>query len=151
MAVPGAAPCQCLMPGGHQTTSPGRMTCTALPHSCVKPTPAVTINRCPAGCVCQAERAPGSKVTSPPEALMFLSAGQTGSTRTRPVKNSAGPVAEGCSPARVICCAPSACASDVAHANSRAADVQRDCIGFLHVVGMKKLYGAPHWLRRLQN
>ncbi|AAF84576.1 hypothetical protein XF_1767 [Xylella fastidiosa 9a5c] len=108
IAVPDAAPCQCLTPGGHQTTSPGRMTCTGLPHSCTSPTPEVTTRRCPAGWVCQAERAPGSKLTRPPEALMFLSAGQTGSTRTRPVKNSAGPVAEACSPARVICCALSA-------------------------------------------
>lgn len=39
------------------------------PHSCVSPTPAVTTRRCPAGWVCHAERAPGSKVTHAPEAV----------------------------------------------------------------------------------
>ena len=28
-----AAPCQCLTPGGHTTTSPGRMVCTGCPSS----------------------------------------------------------------------------------------------------------------------
>lgn len=43
---------------------------------------------------------------------MWPSAGQTGSTRARPVKNSAGPAADACVPARVICCAARAWSLD---------------------------------------
>ena len=63
IAVMEVAPCQCLAPGGHHTTSPGRIVCMGFPHSCVSPTPAVTTRYCPLGCVCHADRAPGSKVT----------------------------------------------------------------------------------------
>ena len=48
MAVVGAAPCQCLTPGGHETTSPGRITCIGLPHSCVRPTPEINDQALPA-------------------------------------------------------------------------------------------------------
>src|ERR687894_791991 len=67
MAVVGEAPCQCLTPGGHQTTSPALISRTLPPHSAVRPTPAVTTRRCPAGCVCHADLAPASKVTYAPE------------------------------------------------------------------------------------
>ncbi|MNR03586.1 hypothetical protein D3C85_1194850 [compost metagenome] len=63
MALVGAAPCQCLTPGGQTMTSPGRISCTGLPHSWTRPTPDVTTKRWPAGWVCHAERAPGSKLT----------------------------------------------------------------------------------------
>ena len=42
---------------------PALISTTGPPQTPVRPFPAVTINRCPAGCVCHAERAPGSKVT----------------------------------------------------------------------------------------
>jgi hypothetical protein len=38
---------------------------SVCPSSCVSPTPDITTSLWPAGCVCQAERAPGSKVTMP--------------------------------------------------------------------------------------
>jgi hypothetical protein len=64
------APCQCFTPGGHQTTSPGLITRFSPPSSCTHPVPDVTIRIWPAGCVCHAERAPGSKVTWPPVEAM---------------------------------------------------------------------------------
>src|SRR5690606_15973353 len=103
IALCGAAPCQCLTPAGHTTTSPTRNCCTGLPHSWVNPTPEVTTNRCPAGWVCQAERAPGSKLTYAEETCTSLFAGNSGSTRTLPTKVSAGPATDACIPARVIC------------------------------------------------
>ena len=66
MAVVGAAPCQCFSPGANQTTSPGRISSTGPPSRCTQPQPAVTISVWPSGCVCQAVRAPGSKVTMAP-------------------------------------------------------------------------------------
>ena len=60
------APCQCFSPGGNQTTSPGRMFSTGPPQRCTRPRPAVTIRVWPSGWVCQAVRAPGSKVTLAP-------------------------------------------------------------------------------------
>src|SRR5256886_12278356 len=61
--VVGEAPCQCFSPGGHQTTSPGRMARIGPPQLCTKPQPEVTMSVCPSGCVCQLLRAHGSKVT----------------------------------------------------------------------------------------
>ena len=66
MAVVGAAPCQCFSPGGNQTTSPGRISSIGPPSRCTRPKPAVTISVWPSGWVCQAVRAPGSKVTLAP-------------------------------------------------------------------------------------
>src|SRR5207237_36224 len=43
MAVVGVAPCQCFSPGGHDTTSPGRMTSIGPPQLCTSPHPDVTI------------------------------------------------------------------------------------------------------------
>src|SRR5688572_9870210 len=103
MRLLGAAPCQCFTPGGQLTTSPARMTSTGPPHVCVRPSPAVTMSVWPAGWVCHAERAPGSKVTLPPEGQPSR-AGKSGSTRTVPVKYSAGPAADGWEPARVMVC-----------------------------------------------
>src|SRR6185436_13721635 len=40
-AVVGVAPCQCFTAGGHQTTSPERISSLAPAHSCVQPRPAV--------------------------------------------------------------------------------------------------------------
>ena len=68
IAVVGAAPCQCFSPGGNQTTSPGLISSMGPPDRCTRPAPAVTIKVWPSGCVCQAVRAPGSKVTLAPTA-----------------------------------------------------------------------------------
>ena len=42
--VVGVAPCQCLWFGGHQMTSPARISTICSPAHCVHPHPAVTIN-----------------------------------------------------------------------------------------------------------
>src|SRR5437773_3911387 len=39
MAVVFVAPCQCFSPGGHQTTSPGRIRSTGPPQLCTRPQP----------------------------------------------------------------------------------------------------------------
>ena len=100
LAVFGLAPCQCLTPGGHQSTSPGRISSMGPPQHWVQPSPAVTINDCPSGCVCHAERAPGSNVTDPAATREGSWAWMSGSTRTVPVKYSSGPFWEGCDPFR---------------------------------------------------
>src|SRR5689334_5995455 len=102
MAVVGAAPCQCFSPGANQTTSPGRISSIGPPSRCARPQPAVTINVCPSGCVCQAVRAPGSNVTLAQAARAGSLAVNKGSIRTGPVNQSAGPVWEGCEPERLI-------------------------------------------------
>src|SRR5437870_10122903 len=63
IAVVEVAPCQCFSPGGHQTTSPGRISSFGPPSLCTHPHPDVTNRVCPSGCVCHAVRAPGSNVT----------------------------------------------------------------------------------------
>src|SRR4051794_31371436 len=102
IAVVGAAPCQCFSPGGNHTTSPGRISSTGPPSRWTRPAPAVTISVCPSGCVCQAVRAPGSNVTSAIATRAGAGGEFSGSTRTVPVKYSAGPRPEGCEPARLI-------------------------------------------------
>src|SRR6185312_389176 len=91
MCVVGVAPCQCLCPGGHQMTSPARISTIDSPSHCVQPQPAVTIRVCPSGWVCHAERAPGSNVTLAHETRAGRGAVFKGSMRTLPVKNSAEP------------------------------------------------------------
>src|SRR6267143_2286027 len=98
----GEAPCQCLTPGGIRTTSPGRISSIGPPHCWTRPAPAVTIKTWPAGCVCHAERAPGSNVTKPPEVREGSLAGKSGSTRTEPVKYWAEPFADDWEPLRAI-------------------------------------------------
>ena len=44
IAVVGVAPCQCLSFGGHQTTSPGRISTFGPPSLCTHPHPDVTIS-----------------------------------------------------------------------------------------------------------
>src|SRR5215210_7641920 len=102
MAVVVVAPCQCFSPGGHTTTSPARISRLRPPEHCTQPQPVVTISLCPSGCVCQAERAPGSKVTSTLETRDGSVAGNRGSMRTLPVNQSSGPLAEGCEPLCLI-------------------------------------------------
>src|SRR3712207_2832823 len=102
MAVVVEAPCQCLSPCGNHTMSPARISCFGPPHCCTKPEPDVTMRVWPTGCVCQAERAPGSNVTCPPDTRDGSIAGNRGSTRTVPVKNCGDPLADGCDPPRVI-------------------------------------------------
>src|SRR3954469_18614249 len=98
MAVVAVAPCQCFSFGGHTTTSPGRISRFGPPWHCTQPQPAVMISLCPSGCVCQAERAPGSKVTRAAETRDGSTAGNRGSIRTLPVNQLSGPLAEGCEP-----------------------------------------------------
>src|SRR5207253_6708918 len=49
IAVVGVAPCQCLCFGGHQITSPGRISTIGPPSHWVHPQPAATINVWPSG------------------------------------------------------------------------------------------------------
>src|SRR5881227_2253015 len=102
IAVVGVAPCQCLSFGGHQTTSPGRISTFGPPSLCTHPHPDVTIRVCPSGWVCHAVRAPGSNVTLAPSERAGWCASNKGSTRTVPVKYSAGPWPEGCEPLLLI-------------------------------------------------
>src|SRR5687767_5116241 len=102
IAVVGVAPCQCFTPGGNQTTSPGRISCTEPPSRCTQPRPDVTMSVCPNGWVCHAVRAPGSKVTSAAAARADSLAANSGSIRVVPLNQSAGPLADGCEPLRVI-------------------------------------------------
>src|SRR5438309_2185691 len=55
----------------------------------------------PGGGVCQAVRAPGSNVTLAPAARAGAWAPNSGSMRTMPVNQSAGPLADGCEPTLV--------------------------------------------------
>src|SRR6266481_819304 len=98
MAVVDAAPCQCFSPGPNQIASPGRISSIGPSQRCAQPRPDVTINVWPNGCVCQAVRAPGSKVTLAPRTRAGSGASNSGSMRTVPVKYSAGPVLELCEP-----------------------------------------------------
>src|SRR5213595_2208556 len=102
MAVVAAAPCQCFSPGGIQITSPGRISSIGPPQRCARPEPAVTIRVWPSGCVCQAVRAPGSNVTLAPRTRAGSGASNSGSIRTLPVNQSAGPLLEGCEPLLLI-------------------------------------------------
>src|SRR5918993_31236 len=102
IAVVGDAPCQCFCPGGNHTTSPGRISSTGPPQRCARPNPDVTISIWPSGCVCHAVRAPGSNVTLAPAARAGTGASNSGSMRTVPVNRSAGPLADGCEPLRLI-------------------------------------------------
>src|SRR5438445_8622941 len=56
----------------------------------------------PNGCVCQAVRAPGSKVTAAPAVRAGAYAWNKGSIRTVPVNHSEGPLPDGCEPQRLI-------------------------------------------------
>src|SRR2546423_3813435 len=98
MAVVGMAPCQCFSFGGHQITSPGRISTFGPPSLCTHPQPDVTIKVWPSGCVCQLLRAPGSKVTYAPLEREGAGALNSWSIRTVPVKYSAGPRADGWDP-----------------------------------------------------
>src|SRR2546421_1677399 len=102
IAVVGAAPCQCFSPGEIHTTSPGWISSILPPSRCTRPHPLVTIKVCPSGWVCQAVRAPGSKVTLAALTLAGSERSNSGSTRTVPVNHSAGPLPEGCDPTRLI-------------------------------------------------
>ena len=102
MAVVGVAPCQCFFPGGHRITSPGWISSIGPPHSCTQPQPIVTIKVWPSGCVCQAVREPGSKVTLAQETREGSGVSYNGSIRTVPVNQSVGPLVEGWEPIRLM-------------------------------------------------
>src|SRR6266566_603758 len=100
--VVGVAPCQCFSLGGNQTTSPDRISSIGPPSRCAQPSPEVTINVWPSGCVCHAVRAPGSNVTLAPRTRAGSGASNSGSIRTVPVNQSAGPLLDGCKPLLLI-------------------------------------------------
>src|SRR5260221_3215624 len=102
MAVVAVAPCQCFSPGGNQITSPGRISSMGPPHRWAQPQPAVTMRVWPRGCVCEAVRAPGSKVTLAPPTRPGAGASNSGSIRTVPVNQSAGPLPDGREPLRLM-------------------------------------------------
>src|SRR5271154_7091421 len=102
MAVVGIAPCQCFSPGGNQITSPGRISSIGPPQRCAQPQPAVTTKVWPRGWVCHAVRAPGSNLTLAPEARPGSGTSNSGSIRTVPVNQSAGPCLDGCEPLLLI-------------------------------------------------
>src|SRR6185369_14052589 len=54
------------------------------------PTPEITCKVCPSGCVCQAVRAPGSKLTRPARTRAGAGASMIGSCHTTPVNDSFG-------------------------------------------------------------
>lgn len=142
MAVLGAAPCQCLMPGGHQMTSPGRISSTGPPHCCVLPTPEVTTRYWPLGWVCQAERAPCSNVTYALVALMCSLASYSGSIRARPVKYACGPSTEFWVPVRVIVCAEPSCPG----ATGAMPNMSRDSIVLFMLFSSSKTSAlCVHW------
>ena len=64
--------------------------------------PDVTMRVCPSGCVCQAVRAPGSKVTLAPLTRAGSIRSNKGSILTAPVNQSSGPLADGCEPLFLI-------------------------------------------------
>src|SRR5215467_3816653 len=119
IAVVGVAPCQCFSPGANQTTSPGRISSTGPPSRCAHPQPAMTISVCPKGCVCHAVRAPGSNVTLAPCTMAGSGAENSGSIRTVPVNQSAGPLVDGCEPTFLISIASSPRRSQVVLVVSR--------------------------------
>src|SRR5260370_24461604 len=88
----GLAPCQCFSPGANQTTSPGRISSIGPPQLCAQPSPDVTINVWPNGCVCHAVRAPGSNVTLAPRTRAGDGASNSASILTEPVNHSSGPL-----------------------------------------------------------
>src|ERR1700742_5098350 len=102
IAVIRVAPCQCLSLGGHQTTSPARISTFGPPSLCTQPHPCVTTSVCPSGCQCHADLAPGSKVTSAQLTREGSCACDRGSMRTLPVKYSSGPLPVGCEPLFLI-------------------------------------------------
>src|SRR3954470_19898005 len=93
--VAAVAPCQCFTPGGVQITSPAFISRFGAFHSWTQPAPPITSSVCPAGCVCQALRAPGSNMTWAPELRVASVAENSGVTDTVPVNVSAGPGADG--------------------------------------------------------
>src|SRR6185437_13993774 len=81
---------------------PGRISIFSSPQHCVQPRPPVTMRVWPQGCVCHAERAPGSNVTAAPPNCAGPGDWKSGSIRTLPVKYSLGPIWDGCEPLRLI-------------------------------------------------
>src|SRR3954464_13614354 len=96
IALLSVAPCQCLWPGGHQMTSPARISTTSSPSHWALPAPAVTTRVCPSGWVCQAERAPDVTVTLAQETRDGSGALLSGSMRTVPLRFAEGPDCEDC-------------------------------------------------------
>src|SRR5579871_3407454 len=135
IALVGDAPCQCFSPGANHTTSPGRTSSTPPPSRWTQPRPNVTISVWPSGWVCQAVRAPGSKVTDAPCPRAGSAAWNKGSIRTDPVNQSADPLREGCEPLRLISII------DLLFSERIVARLFVDCVGLAEDVGFKDLLG----------
>ena len=96
IAVVAVAPCQWFSPGGHQTTSPGRISFFGPPW--LSPaTPAVTIN-VSQRMVIPSCTSTGLKRNTDAQHARRIGAWKSGSMRTLPVKYSSGPLLEGCEP-----------------------------------------------------
>src|SRR4051812_35367523 len=121
MELVAVAPCQCFTPGGVQITSPGLTSRFSPPSSCTQPVPEVTIRIWPAGWLCHAERAPGSKVTCPAERGVWSGAPNWGASLTEPVKFVSAPLPDGREPFGKTCM-PCAAAGPAAARVSAIAD-----------------------------
>ena len=87
------------------------------------------MSRCPRGCVCQAERAPGSNITEAPETRDAGAASKSGVTCTVPVNHAPGPGSAGRSTRREIrivrvSTARCACAATLAGLRSETVSVR---------------------------
>src|SRR4051812_6261560 len=123
IAVVCEAPCQCFSFGPTVTTSPGRISSIGPPQRWWRPQPKVTISVCPSGWVCQSLRAQGSKVTYAPPTRPGGLAWKRGSSRTVPVKCSAGARCEGRDPFRLMA---------MSELRSGDSDDRLDCPAFVH-------------------
>ena len=102
MAVVGEAPCQCFSPGGHQTTSPGRIV-RALPALALHQAAASGHDQVlPEGMRVPRRARAGLERDAVDERPRRLDGRNRGSRRTAPLNVSAGPFAEGREPLRWI-------------------------------------------------
>src|SRR5947209_2728452 len=102
MPVFGPAPCQCFSFGGIHTVSPALISRIGPPFACTRPTPEMTCSVWPSGCVCQAVRAPGSKLTRPARMRAGAGASMIGSCHATPVNDSFGCRRVGTDPLHLI-------------------------------------------------
>ena len=93
-----AAPCQCLTSGGNQTTSPGRTFLHRSVPLLHQSFAGGDYQRLPQRMAVPCGPCPGLNSTEEPDARAGTWAENRCSIRTAPVKHSAGPGADGCSP-----------------------------------------------------
>src|SRR3954468_3832901 len=126
MPLCGAAPCQCFSPGGIHTVSPGRSSRTGPPQVWARPTPVITCSVWPSGWVCQAVRAPGSKVTRTTLTRAGSGASSSGSCQTVPVNQSLRARTVAASAADLISMALASLRAEKRPAPSRDTELGRD-------------------------